>query len=209
MPVGARDLCTVADVTGTIPGYASDAGTDAVLQDIVTAVSGQIQSQCSREVKAVSTNPQTRRFDIDEWTFSEREVFVGDLKNTTSLVVTIEDIDGTTLETVASTGYVLTPRNRQEWQPYNYIEFRSGMAGAPSSWACGRVVKVVGTFEFPSVPTDLKRAAVNMTIWRYISDVASSGTAFSDAVNESGFDPAAAFRWAMDVIDYYRFPTVA
>jgi hypothetical protein len=161
-------------------------------------------------VLSVVANPSSKVFDLSAWEANERKMWVGDLKNTTGLAVVITQQDGTAVATLSMTNsaIVALPRNRQEWQPYNHLSFPSVLADAPAL-AEGYIVTVTGNWGFQSVPSDIKTACIKLVILRYLRDVASSGTALSDALGNPIFDLGSAFASARDTIESYTMYSIA
>lgn len=197
---GGRDLCTLADVTQFVPGYVSDAETDAVLATLITSESRSAHDMAGREFVTIAGSVD-RLFDLDYRSARSRIVGVGDM--TTVTTVTVEDIQGATVDTVSSADYVELPRNREEWEPIVELWFPKGAADAAPMSSVG-VLRVVGVWGFPSIPSDVVVAVAKLVLVRYVADAASAGSALSDAVNELGFDAGSAFASAMDVLHSYR-----
>ena len=152
------------------------------------------------------TGLTTRSFDIDERSARSRIVPIGD--NNTISTVTVKDIQGTTLETVASSNYVKLPRIREEWEPVVELWFPKG-AATPAGLAAWYVVEVAGTWGFPTIPVDVVQAVAKLVLVRYLSDAAAAGTALADALNEQEFNAGVAFASAQDVLRGYQPATFA
>ena len=209
-PQATRDLCTLGDIFAYVPGYQSDGGSDGILEDLISSVSQEIHSVTGRDFQPATTNPYAKTFDLTAWDQSTRCLWVGDLKNTTSLQVEITELDGTAVATLAMSddAIVPLPRNREPWQPINELWFPQGRDDAPDL-AAGQVVEVTGNWGFPSIPVDVKAACAKLVIYRYVRDVALGGTAFADAIQDADLDVGAAFRSATDTMARYRMPSVA
>lgn len=205
LPSG-RDLCALADVTQLVPGYTTDTDTDALLAALITAESRVAHQRAGREFVTVASLT-TRQYDLANWNTTSRRVRVGDM--TTVTTVTVEDQQGTTVETIAAANRVSLPRVREEWEPITDLWFPAGAAAPPSYVGSGYVLEVVGVWGFPAIPADLVVATAKMVLVRYLSDAASAGTALSDALNDQGFDAGRAFASARDVIRSYSRPPLA
>lgn len=206
--MAARDLCALADVTGMVPGYATDSDTDDLLEVLITSESRDVYRRTGREIIAIDPAVATRRFDLSRWEERNRRIRIQDA--TTISTVKVIDYDQTTeLETVVSADRVSLPRVREEWEPITQLSFPSGTAN-PATIRAGLVLEVNATWGWPSVPEDLKMAVATMVLVRYLGDAAQAGTAFADALGDVGFDPGRAFVSAQEKIKgYARRPAVA
>lgn len=181
----ARELCTLADVTAYAPGYVSDATTNALLERLIDAESRSFHEHTRREIAPLDPAVAERKFDLSLCDEQRRMVYVGDLNTITS--VEIEDYGGTTLETVASSGYVpLTlsrDRTREEWEPWTYLWFPITADAPAANLLYDQAVLVVnGTWGFRAIPDDVKEAVAAMVLRRYVAEVATAGTSFSEAL---------------------------
>lgn len=201
---GGRDLCALADVTRLVPGYTSDADTDALLTVFISAESRTAHQQYGREFVTIA-GATTRSFDVDARMVRQRRVAVGDMTSVTT--VTIKDVQGATVETVASADYVKVGdeenRTREEWEPITELWFPSSSA-SPAALSDGCVLEVVGVWGFPSLPSDIVVATAKLVLVRYVADATSAGSALSDALNEQGFDAGVAFVSAREVFRSYQ-----
>lgn len=208
----SRALCTLEDVQSYVPGYIaySDLETDTILMELITAASTEIHNVTSREFLPVATNPSAKVFELSDFDAAERRVFIGDLSNTTGMTVAITQADGTAVANISmpNSAIVGEPRNRQQWEPFNYLRFPPGLASSPSL-AGGYLMTVTGNWGFPQIPSDIRTACVKLVINRYVRDVAAGGTAFADALTDADFALSTAFASAQDTIDYYSFHSIA
>lgn len=202
----ARELAQLADVTQLVPGYTSDVQTDALLNALITSESRSAHQKAGREFVTID-GATTRIYDLTSRHHRVRRVRVGDM--TTVTTVTIEDLQGTLLETVAAANRVSLPRVREEWEPITRLWFPDSSASPATHLRAGYVLKIVGVWGFPSIPADLELAVAKMVLVRYIADAANAGTALADALNEQGFDAGRAFASAQDVIRSYSAPPLA
>lgn len=200
----ARELCLLADVTQLVPGYASDAQTDALLNSLITSESRSAHELARREFVTI-VGSTTRRYDMTAETVLRRKVWVGDMTSVST--VTVEDQSAVTVETVAAANRVSLPRVREEWEPITDLWFPPFSASPVGSLGDQYVLTVTGVWGFPAVPADLKMAVAKMVLVRYLADAASAGTALSDALNDQEFNAGMAFASARDVIQSYNaFP---
>lgn len=205
-----RGLCEVADVASYAPGYRPNAETEELLERLILAETRSIQRETGREFVSFSPALGTRRFDIDGWNAFNRKVYIGDLAQAPD-TVRIVDIDQTTvLETVASTDYILLPRNRDGWQPITAIFFPWATANAATLQA-GYVLEVVlsGTnvWGFPSIPDDIREACAKLVVARYALDAANAGTLLAESLAE--VNVGALFASGRSVVESYMLPLVA
>jgi hypothetical protein len=183
-PVGI-DLCTIDDVKSYVPGYASDDETDALLARLITSESEQVMTETGREIVPFAAQPQTRSFEIDETSSRTRQIEIGDLSGVEDSDFVVELLDSSEANpvTVDPSGcrplYRLKRQPREQWEPVTRLEFLAA-AGAVRP---GRTVLVTGNWGFPAVPTFIREATAKRVILRYVTDVAASGTAFSDAID--------------------------
>ena len=208
----SRALCTLEDIHSYIPGYLphSDLATDTILLEMVDAVSTEIHNETNREFIPVVTNPSAKTFELSVFDVAERRLFVGDLMNLNGLSLQVTQTDGTVLGSASapSTGIVGEPRNRQEWEPYNYLSFPGNLSSS-LPLGVGNIVTVTGNWGFPQTPPDIRQAAVKLIINRYLRDVAVGGTAFADAITDADYNLSTAFASAQDTIASYTFYVIA
>lgn len=209
-----RDLCSLTDVCALVPGYnaGDDTDTDSLLQTLITEQSRDVMERCGREVTPVTSGSSARLFDIDNAFLRRRKLKIGDAATVTA--VELQDFQGNTTQTLASTDYTLLPRVREDWQPYGAVWFiPTTPALWPTFWGGGwpisyGVVKVTGTWGFPNIPTTLREATARLVIVRYLNDVTSLGTQFANAADRNEFNVAASIRTALDAIDRFYVPTI-
>lgn len=202
----SRVLCARPDVIRLVPGYSDDQNTDGVLEDLIQAESQTWMTDTGREFVAIASGSSARLFDITEGAAKVRRVRIGDANAISA--VEIQDQTGSTTETVASGDYVEIPRTPQPWEPVTALWFPPRSSSA-ATLIPGYAVEVTGTWGFPSVPNDVRLAVARMVLVRYITDATPSGSALADALNEQGFDLAAAFASAQAVKRSYSLPLVA
>lgn len=207
--VDRRALCSLDDVKVFVPGYQFDDELTETLTELINEVSDDIQDEKGREIVSIDeTPPVARLFDLSGWNVRHRKVRIGDCADADT--VEVVELDGTVLETVALANLVLLPRVRAAADPVRQIWFpASGVASPATSLACGRAVKVTGTFGWPEIPPRLRGAVAKLVIVRYVSDV-TDGTAGTDFANALGdINIAGLFRSATETIDRLAPPAVA
>lgn len=179
------DLCTVADVTSYVPGYVSEALTDAVLARLVTSESESVIRESGRELKTFRDQPETRSFLLDTVAVNCRILHIGDLADAGDTDITVELLDANEANPVTVDRidyrplYRLRRQPTEVWEPITAIELLRG-AG---TLTIGRTILVTGNWGFPMVPSFIREATAKRVILRYVSDVASSGTTFADSID--------------------------
>jgi hypothetical protein len=178
--MAAGDLCDYADVTTYLPGYSANTDTDEKIVKLITAESEQFAADSHAEfVPTEETQPAARLFEID----ARGRVYVGALDGGETLSVELINSDGTT--TAVASGDVATfygPRRNPTaaWQPVTELELQGAV---PRHARREQLVQVTATWGFPEVPTFVTEAVAASVILRYVSDVASAGTALADALD--------------------------
>ena len=155
----------------------------------------------------ISPAVNTRRFDINPGNVAARKIRITDLA-VTPTTVTIYDFDQVTVvQTLSSPDYLLYPRIRQEWQPITALTFPWATTNA-IYFLAGQVLEIVATqWGFPSIPADIKEATAKRVIFRYMTDEARSGTAFSEALAQ--VNVGAFFASAQAAVQNYARPVLA
>jgi hypothetical protein len=152
----SNGYATLADFKAEVlPDAGTDANDDAVIEDIIEAVSRYIDDQTGRRFYA-SANDETRYFTADD----EDELYTGDLVSVTTLSV---DAGARTYPyTIASTGYDLAPYNAAlDGTPYNCIEINI-LTTAYFPVGMTKGVKVVGKFGWATAPADIKEICISI-----------------------------------------------
>jgi hypothetical protein len=184
LPTGI-DLCTLAEVISYVPGYTPEDPTDQTLARLITSESEAILRESNREIVAAKDQPETRSFEIDATAARRRIIHIGDLSTTAGSDFTVEllDADEANPETVDNAnvrGLYRSKRQQTErWEPVTALEFLRPAGPLPF----GRTMLVTGVWGFPQVPQFIVEACAKRVILRYVSDVASTGTAFADAID--------------------------
>ena len=204
-----RALCEIEDVKHLVPGFTFDDELVDALIDLINGVSDDIHTETGREfVSLDAAPPVSRLFDLSAWHTRERKIRIGDCADVDT--VEIVELDGTVLETVTLTNLVQLPRVRGSADPVRQLWFpATGVTTPVTSLACGRAVKVTGTFGFPEIPPRLSRAVARLVIVRYVSDVTdgTEGTDFANALGELNI--AGLFRSARETISRFTLPSFA
>lgn len=202
---GGRDLCTLADVYGYIPGFdpadPDNADTVAKLAALITSRSRSIHQDTSREFVAIAgTNPRT--FDLTAAIVQRRQMRIGDA--VTISQVELFDYDGvTSLGIVEPSLYTPYPRVREEWEPIVRLKFPYRPSSSPLLLAPGRTLELTATWGFPSIPTDIREACAALVITTSLTDVAQAGTDLSDAVDPT-LNISGLIRNSLDTIQSYN-----
>jgi hypothetical protein len=216
-----RDLCTLADIAERTPGYeiGDDDATDDALADFITKESRDFMEVTRREFTSIGENPSTRTFDVDWIVVEDRELLIGDAAAITGVV--LKGQDGTVLQTLDESGWVLLPRVREDWEPVTSLYFPP-LVTSPAffSWPAvqfGPYVpiesprlycEVTGTWGFPAIPDTVKRAVAVIVLLRYLNDAASVGTKLADAADRAELNLAGSLRAAFDTRDRFRVPSI-
>jgi hypothetical protein len=149
-----------------------ETGDELELASVINDVSRLFQEEADREFKPAAANPQTRSFSVipsgpsEPWyvdgvylgerSLLARTVYVGDLASFTQVQI-ISDADWTTvLETVPLASVTGHPMVRNPWEPIRYLELQTDTMALRA----GMRVAVQGTWGFPSVPGDVRRAVL-------------------------------------------------
>ncbi len=204
----ARALCELDDVKRYAPGYSGQMNetTEDALVSLINAQTRSFAQRARREFVAVeATQPAIRLFDVTDTDAASRKVWVGDMADTADLAVTVLEQSGDVVEVVDPDAVVGLPRNREEWEPINWLWFPAG-ADTAAAITSGQVLSVESNWGFPSIPDDVTQAVAKMVIVRYVSDVANAGTGFADALDN--IDVGALFASAREVASLYRMPSL-
>lgn len=210
LPTG-RDLCTLERVKSYVPAYRPNAATDAKLAELITSESDLIELETGREIIGYGDQPASRSFAFSLDDVNAGSIDVGDLASAGDTDITVELLaaDETVLSTVARSKYRAVYGTRRQprspWEPITALEFPMPL-GAPSLQV-GQSILVTGNWGFPQIPTFIAEACAKRVILRYVTEVASSGDAFSEAAAELNL--AGLFASARDAVDRIGRPAVA
>lgn len=175
MPVGPRDLVTLADTKDWLNVATLNVVNDTEIQRVITDISDRFHQEAEREFKVVGANPHTRTFEVDPPTrrqplyidgdyvgdrnVGRRVVKIGDLTSFTA--VSIIDTNWTTvLEAVALASVTGRPLVRQEWEPIRELEFLDTV----TSLNAGMRVTVTGSWGFPAIPGNVRQAVLDAIV---------------------------------------------
>lgn len=193
-----RSLCTLADVIQRVPGYdlGDDQDTDEALAALIIAESRDFMEVTGREITSMGDD-DPRIADLTASICQRRQMPIWDA--TTVTQIELFDFDGiTSLGVIDPSLYILEPRVKEDWKPYNRLRFpyrpMSTLLLAP-----GRTIALTGTWGFPMIPATVTRAVATFVINRYLNDTAATGTAFADAANQAEYNLGSALRVAFDV----------
>ena len=132
-----------------------DTSDDLELVGLINDISDRIHYEAGREFKPVSAGESTRTFEVDTWA---RCVYVGDMATSTASSPVASLCAGLANEHLQrpQADVTASPMSREAWQPIRKLEFRQNV---PMLWP-GMRVAVQGTWGFPAVPGNIRRAAL-------------------------------------------------
>lgn len=227
-----RDLCTLEELKARLTSYQepADAETraqaDALLSDIIGAVSERIMSTCGRELVS---NLDTGTTGNDDWPLPPVEtrtftldinpaipgggraafVKVGDMREAPTAILLGARWTSSTwaLDMAANPPlYYAEPEPRKPWMPIRRLRLLGGLREA---WS----VTVTSRWGFPEVPRDLRLAARNeAAIWAKIDLQRYSDTFGRNVVDQTGGpprEPRALSAATYDTCMLYHIPEVA
>lgn len=196
-----RALCSIEDAKAYVPGL-RDQDASAIeprLLRLIEAESAYMHTRAGREFTPRRTNPDVRSFDVGAYEVSENAVDIGDLANDSGLVVSLKMLDGTLVQTLTASQYVLLPREREPWEPYGRIWLPQEIA-SPATLAEGYVLEMTGNWGFPVIPDDLRRECAHNAASKWLRS-----SPVSELAEDSQAQPA---RTSYRVTDFYRVPSV-
>jgi hypothetical protein len=156
--LGTRALVGLAETKDWLQQQNIDTSNDLEIARVIVDVSDRFHQEAQREFKALGTNPQTRLFAVDEIGIAYMEVNIGDATS----ITTVEILDNdwaTVLETVSSGNYQARPLIREPWEPIRRLKLShvNGVRWLRSDY----LVRVTGSFGFPSVPGNVRQAVLD------------------------------------------------
>lgn len=178
----ASDYCTAAEVKDETD--VSDSDDDAAISRAITAASRQIDRFCGRSFWQDPT-VTTREFYASSPTsvdLLEQDGIAREISTTTGLIVAIDEAGTGTFGTTLTVGtdFLLMPRNASAdgrgfseiylADNYTFPRAANGRAG----------VQVTAQFGWPSVPDDIKEAAIRQAIFLHKGKDAAFGVASFD-----------------------------
>lgn len=158
MAADPRDLCTLAQVRAARGTTASDTTQDTLVQDFITDASVLIMSDYGQEFAPANTTA-TRKFLlhggedlVNLWPYS--------LQSATTVVL---DSDLATTITLATTDYKLRPTPPRDgiYDTLDLLGY-SGISSAANP--PDREVSITGTWGYPTVPLEAKRACITTVV---------------------------------------------
>lgn len=172
--LSARALCDPADVKEYVGIDEADDDYDNLLVRLVNAASEAIYRVTEREFVVDGSNPLTRTFDVFG-SYADGFLYVGDLNGAPTSVVIKDDDDATVQTLTVNTDVVLYPRVRATWQPVSRLRFRN----LDQKLRSMDYIEVTGNYGFPSIPEDIRQAAVVTAALWFARDVQKFSETFS------------------------------
>ena len=134
-----------------LPDGATDAGDDAVIEEIIEAVSRYIDGQTGRKFWATGAD-EVRYYTAE----CAGYLYVGDFVSVTSIEID-EDNSRTYPTTLDTSDYDLLPYNASlETQPYRYIEIAPNSSFVFPTYR--KAIKITGKFGWNAPPRDIVEA---------------------------------------------------
>jgi hypothetical protein len=194
--LSTRALVGLAETKDWLQQQNINTDNDLELVGVINDISDRFHYEAAREFKPFSTNPAVRNFDIT-WTgrtepwyidgqwmgdlrTTNRTIQIGDMASAPTLVRILASDWTTLLETVSAGNIASLPLVRQPWEPIRELQFQSGV----TSLQPGMRVEVTGTWGFPAVPGNVRRAVLDSVaasydrnVEHYSQDVTPAGSA--------------------------------
>ena len=152
--LSTRALVSLVEMKEWLQVANVDTQNDLEVVSTINAVSELAHMEADREFMRadVTTASTARLFPVDELSYQQGFVQIGDLSTTPTLVRILGTDWTTSVGTVAN--YAVWPRQREPWAPVTALQFRTGeLRPMP-----GQLVEVTGVWGFPSIPAQLKDA---------------------------------------------------
>lgn len=183
MPVG--DYTTKEEVKEYLEQLTGVATWDTIIDKIITRESRRIDTYCGRRFYI----PAADETEVRDGIGSKQLHPHLDIASLTTLEVaaTATEARAGTYTTIASTDYVLMPRERRPGFPALYVQFHDSPAGTYTRFPTGTAtVRLIGRFGFTTTPDDIKHAAVMLVArsWR------GRANGFSDVIGVTEFGTA-------------------
>lgn len=155
--LSTRALVGLAETKDWLQQQNVDTGEDLDLARVINDVSDRIHYEAGREFKPITAGSVTRTFPVTDYCST---IYVGDLNVlSTSSPMSVLAYDGvTTIKTFATADLVTYPLVKQAWEPIRKIQIRST---AYTGLMPGQWITVTGTWGFPSVPGNIRQAALD------------------------------------------------
>ena len=147
-----------------------DTSQDLKIVQRINAASKRIAEVAGREFKPSSAVAAERSFDI-YWSDMYGIKHIGDLATLSTASTSATFTNSDTFDVIQTldldADVIALPRNRASWQPITSIRF----LGSASGYRLGNVLNVTGFWGFPSVPEDVKHAAMDTVAFWLDRDV--------------------------------------
>lgn len=160
MPVGPGALCTLQDVRTALESQAGETARDDLLEALIDGASAVIMRETRREFAPAGATESTRR--VAWWRTFGRSVLLEpwDLRSASAVIVN----PGTSVETPAEVDVHVRPAPFTARDGvHTRLQFAGGFnppASAAEDEFGAALVDVTGLWGWPSVPDDVRRAAV-------------------------------------------------
>ena len=173
-----RALVTLAETKDWLQSQQVQTGEDLDLVATINDISVMMHEEAQREFKGFGVQPQVRTFPVeqvgkyDPWYVDgvymgnrnplAKRIAIGDCADVDSVQIIDEDWV-TVLETPALVDITLLPTVRQPYEPITALEFQSDV----TRLSPGMRVAVTGSWGFPTVPGDVRRAVLRAVAAEY------------------------------------------
>ena len=155
--VSTRALVSLAETKDWLQQQNLTVSEDLELVRVINDVSDRIHYEANREFKPIAAGSSSRFFPVTDYCGS---IKVGDMNvlSTTSPLTIYANDQVTSIKTFATTDLISYPLVRQAWEPIRKIVIK------PTSYSYlvpGQWISVTGTWGFPSVPGNIRQAALD------------------------------------------------
>jgi len=135
---------------------ATDGATDELISQLLVRASAAVMDFTGGRRFLPLITTADRFFQIT--TNAYEELWIDDL-STAPTEVELLDIYGTSLQTLVSGEYVMLPRNRNSWEPFEAIRIRPTV-----SLANGYELRVKGLWGWPITPSPVREAVIEIVV---------------------------------------------
>ena len=155
--VSTRALVKLPEVKDWLQQQNLTVSEDLELVRVINDVSDRIYYESGGREFIAKDSGTTRTFDVSNYGYC---IYVGDLASltTASPAITVSNHEGTAIKTLNPSDVTLYPLNREPWEPIRKLEFSRLTSPLLSP---GYRVAVTGTWGFPSVPGNIRQAALD------------------------------------------------
>lgn len=155
--ISSRALVGLAETKDWLQQQNVATAEDLELVRVINDVSDRIYYESGGREFVARDSGTTRTFDVDLYGYC---LYIDDLAvlTTASPAVTISNRYGTAIKTLNNADVTTYPLNREPWEPITKLEFL--MTTSPTLYPGARVA-VTGTWGFPSVPGNIRQAALD------------------------------------------------